>query len=191
MKANRIKNLLLAAIVSTSPCSAWATDRSDSTEQPKTNYSDLRTDAVSSRPVTPVANSVQPPNEAPSPTTAPRVEADSSKILTDSLPPSDSLGNSKPHTSFARKCLSVVTAACVGTPICVVRRSKYEEWYGVHGMIGDSDSKFKKVLAGAIWLPCALICGAGEAPFDAVANSLMYPAFSKDQMSKGKLIQNN
>ncbi len=90
-----------------------------------------------------------------------------------------------------KKIFSVATAFFIGTPVCVVRRSKYEEWYGVHGMIGDSDNKYKKVLAGTFWLPFAVITGTLEAPFDALGNGLMYPAFSKDQLSEGKLIQNN
>jgi hypothetical protein len=58
-------------------------------------------------------------------------------------------------------------------------------------MVGDSDSKSKKVLVGVFWFPFAVMCGTCEAPFDAAANGLMYPAFSKDQLSQGKLIQNN
>jgi len=93
--------------------------------------------------------------------------------------------------SLPKKVFSVATAFIVGTPVCVVRRTKYEEWYGVNGLIGNSNNKCKKVLARIIWFPCAVICGTGEAPFDALANGLMYPAFSKDQLSQGKLIQNN
>ena len=52
-------------------------------------------------------------------------------------------------SSLPKKAFSVATAFFIGTPVCVVRRSKYEEWYGVHGMVGDSESKCKKVLAGA------------------------------------------
>ena len=94
-------------------------------------------------------------------------------------------------STLPKKIFGVATALVIGTPVCVVRRSKYEEWYGVHGMIGDSDSKCKKVLAGTFWLPFAMITGTLEAPFDATTNSIMYPAFSKDQLSQGKLIQNN
>ncbi len=93
--------------------------------------------------------------------------------------------------TLPKKVFSIATALFVGTPVCIVRRTKYEEWYGVKGLIGDSNNKCKKLLAGIVWLPCAVICGTGEAPFDAVANGLMYPAFSKDQLSQGKLIQNN
>lgn len=110
-----------------------------------------------------------------------------------SAPISDLQKKTKPTSkcSFSKKLLSVATALFVGTPVCVVRRTKYEEWYGVHGMIGDSDNKYKKVLAGTCWLPFAVTCGTAEAPFDALTNGLMYSAFSKDQLSKGKLMQNN
>src|SRR5208282_6095028 len=53
--------------------------------------------------------------------------------------------------SLPKKIFSIATAFLVGTPVCVVRRSKYEQWYGVHGMIGDSESKCKKILAGTFW----------------------------------------
>jgi hypothetical protein len=92
---------------------------------------------------------------------------------------------------LAKKVFSVATALAIGTPVCIIRRTKYEEWYGVHGLIGNSNNKTKKVVAGVFWFPFALLCGTGEAPFDAVANGLMYPAFSKDQLSQGNLIQNN
>jgi hypothetical protein len=93
--------------------------------------------------------------------------------------------------TLSKKIFSIATAFFIGTPVCVVRRTKYEEWYGVHGMIGDSESKTKKVLAGTFWLPFAVVTGTAEAPFDALANGIMYPALSKDQLSQGKLIQNN
>jgi len=94
-------------------------------------------------------------------------------------------------STLPKKIYSIATAFVIGTPICVVRRTKYEEWYGVHGMIGDSESKGKKFLAGAFWFPFAIVTGTAEAPFDAITNGLMYPAFSKDQLSQGKLTQNN
>jgi hypothetical protein len=99
--------------------------------------------------------------------------------------------NSAGKASLPKKALSVATAFFVGTPVCIVRRTKYEEWYGVHSMVGDSDNKAKKVLAGMFWFPFAVVNGTAEAPFDAFANGLMYPAGSKDQQSRGKLIQNN
>jgi len=109
---------------------------------------------------------------------------------------SDGVANKQAQTvvkkaTLSKKIFGITTAFFIGTPVCVVRRSKYEEWYGVHGMIGDSESKTKKILAGAFWLPFAVVTGTAEAPFDAAANALMYPAFSKDQQSKGKLVQNN
>lgn len=94
-------------------------------------------------------------------------------------------------SSLPKKVFSVATALVIGTPVCIVRRTKYEEGYGVNGLIGNSDNKCKKVLARVFWSPCAVISGTLEAPFDAFANGLMYPAFSKDQLSQGKLIQNN
>ncbi len=105
-------------------------------------------------------------------------------------PPTDKTSYAT-KASLPKKVFSVATALVVGTPVCVVRRTKYEEWYGVNGLIGNSENKCKKVLARIFWFPCAVICGTGEAPFDALANGLMYPAFSKDQLSQGKLIQNN
>jgi hypothetical protein len=120
------------------------------------------------------------------------------KILFDgktiSTTPSNSLTptiNKTTKATLPKKVFSVATALVIGTPVCIVRRTKYEEWYGVNGMVGDSTNKCKKVLAGIFWLPWAVICGTGEAPFDAVANGLMYPAFTKDQLSQGKLVQNN
>ncbi len=107
-------------------------------------------------------------------------------VQTNAPPPSVTKKSTLP-----KKIFSVATAFFIGTPVCVVRRSKYEEWYGVHGMIGDSESKCKKVLASAFWLPFAVVTGTLEAPFDAVTNGAIYPAFSKDQLSQGKLIQNN
>ena len=94
---------------------------------------------------------------------------------------------------LGKKLISVVAAFCVGTPVCVVRRSKYEEKYAVNQMVGDTDKKFVKKLAAAFWLPFSIVDGTLEAPFDAAANGLMYSnkPFSKDQMSCGKLIQNN
>ncbi len=94
-------------------------------------------------------------------------------------------------SSLPKKVFSVATALLVGTPVCIVRRSKYEVWYGVNGMVGDSASKGKKVLAGIFWFPFAVVTGTCEAPFDALANGLMYPAFTHDQLSQGKLVQNN
>jgi hypothetical protein len=102
-----------------------------------------------------------------------------------------STSNSATKPSLSKKALSVVKACFVGTPVCIVRRTKYEEWYGVHSMVGDTDNKAKKILAGMFWFPCAVVSGTAEAPFDAAANALMYPAGSKDQQSRGKLIQNN
>lgn len=86
---------------------------------------------------------------------------------------------------------SIATAVVIGTPVCVVRRTKYEEWYGVNGMVGDSAGKGKRVAAGIFWFPFAVLTGICEAPVDALANGLMYPALSKDQLSQRKLIQNN
>jgi hypothetical protein len=94
-------------------------------------------------------------------------------------------------SSLPKKALSLASALVIGTPVCIVRRTKYEEWYAVHGFLGDTKSKFKKVLFGTVWFPFAAVCGTAEAPFDAFANGLMYPAFSKDQLSEGKLVQNN
>jgi hypothetical protein len=103
----------------------------------------------------------------------------------------ETTNSQRTKVSTPKKVFSVATALLVGTPVCVVRRTKYEERYGVNGLIGSSDSKCKKVLASVFWLPFAVVCGTAEAPFDALANGLMYPAFSKDQLSQGKLIQNN
>jgi hypothetical protein len=104
---------------------------------------------------------------------------------------SGSTGSPATKASPGKKLFSIIAATVIGTPVCMVRRTKYEESYGVKGMIGDSDRKASKLLAGVFWLPNAIVCGVAEAPFDAFANALMYPAFSKDQLSEGKLIQNN
>jgi hypothetical protein len=138
----------------------------------------------------PLASQTQPANSTnstsnmgePSPN-ATNTTQENSPTQVKSSPPTKS--------SLPKKVFSVAAALLVGTPVCIVRRTKYEEWYEVHGFVGDSDNKCKKILAAIVCFPYALICGTGEAPFDALANGLMYPAFSKDQLSQGKLIQNN
>jgi hypothetical protein len=97
------------------------------------------------------------------------------------------------HASLGKKAVSFLAGSIAGTPICIVRRSKYEEWYGVHSMVGESKHKFARAVASTFWLPFAICTGTIEAPFDATANALMYSSrpFSKDQFSLGKLQQNN
>jgi hypothetical protein len=126
----------------------------------------------------------QPQVATSNPAQAPLTTADASANT------SSSKGSSL-KSSPAKKFTSIVTAFAIGTPVCMVRRTKYEESYAVKHWVGNSKSKFTRILAGTFWLPGAIVCGCGEAPFDAFANALMYPAFSKDQISEGKLIQNN
>jgi len=118
-------------------------------------------------------------------------DANGSQAPSTSPPASTTPSVPGPKASLPKKVVSVASAIVIGTPVCMVRRTKYEEKYAIHGQLGDTDSKVKKAIFGTLWFPFAVVDGFAEAPFDAFANGIMYPAFSKDQMSEGKLKQNN
>jgi hypothetical protein len=193
MERRAFKYLFSVLIVVANLCPGWAKESGISTEQPE--------QAANSPPSPSSVNKVvRAASASDAIPTVERVSSDagateprtpSNQRVADSTIKANNASGSPAHASLPKKCLSTLAAAVIGTPVCVVRRTKYEEWYAAHGMVGDSDSKILKALAATFWFPFAAIDGTAEAPFDAVANGLMYPAFSQDQMSKGKLIQNN
>jgi hypothetical protein len=115
-----------------------------------------------------------------------------------SVQPATGSGNS-PATTTANTKVSMPTrlAGCiagtmVGIPVCVVRRSKFEDWYAAHNMVGDDGNKALRVTLKALWCPVAVITGVCEAPADGTMNAIRNSSkpFSKDQFSLGVLKQN-
>jgi len=96
------------------------------------------------------------------------------------------------NVPFHKKFVSFLAGTVVGVPVCMVRRSKYEDWYAVHGMVGDSDNKLARATLGTLWFPFAVVTGVCEAPFDGAINAFRNTdkPFSKDQFSLGELKQN-
>jgi hypothetical protein len=187
MTKNLYMSLLIACLVSMSVCPARA-DVAPSDES--THLREAMPSSANSEVESPQPAGGSTGAAAVMTSTGPK-EAGASNVRV-----ADASGASSPTSqagkaSLPKKAFSVATALLIGTPVCIVRRTKYEEWYAVHSMVGDSDNKAKKILAGVFWAPFAAISGTAEAPFDACANGLMYPAGSKDQQSRGKLIQNN
>jgi len=75
----------------------------------------------------------------------------------------------------------------------MVRRSKYEDWFAVNSMVGDSGGKFKRVTLKVLWGPFAVVTGVCESPIDGLINAVRNSdkPFSKDQFSLGELKQNH
>jgi|SRR5271156_1807860 len=84
---------------------------------------------------------------------------------------------------------SIVTGTIVGTPVCMLRCSVWEEKYATKGMVGDTDDKFLQTAAGTFWLPLGAMTGVCEAPFSALKRSYANSdkPFSKDQFSLGHI----
>lgn len=87
--------------------------------------------------------------------------------------------------SFPARVAGVVAGTFVGTPVCIVRKSIDEEKYGIQGIVGNTNSKMKKVAAGAFWLPFSVVTGFVESPVCAAVNSLRTndKPFSKSQFA--------
>ena len=85
-----------------------------------------------------------------------------------------------------------IAGTFVGIPVCMVRRSKFENWYAVHSMVGNTGNKAARVTLRVLWAPFAVITGVCEAPADGTVNAIRYSSkpFSKDQFSLGELKQN-
>lgn len=128
----------------------------------------------------------------PSLTTAtPTTQPASSPSATTTSAPSSSAAATK--VSMPKRLAGCLAGTFVGIPVCMVRRSKYEDWYAVHGMIGDSDNKFARITLGALWYPFAVVTGVCESPADGTINAVRNSSkpFSKDQFSLGVLKQNH
>ena len=176
-------------IVSTCIYPAWANDSSKSIVQTVPGTASNTSNRITNNEI---SNNAGNNTTTANYVTGDNHQSDASKpdaLHTNNLTPNNNGKTNK--TTLPKKAFSIATAFLIGTPVCIVRRTKYEERYTINNWVGEGAPKYEKVLAGIVWFPFAAICGTGEAPFDALANGLMYPAFSKDQLSAGKLIQNN
>ncbi len=92
-------------------------------------------------------------------------------------------------SALPMRVCSIVAGTVVGTPVCMVRCSIWEEKYATRGMVGDTDDKFLQVAAGTAWVPLGLLTGIPEAPFSALKRSYINSdkPFSKDQFSLGHI----
>jgi hypothetical protein len=107
--------------------------------------------------------------------------------------PSTSTQAKGEKVSMPTRIAGCVAGTFVGVPVCMVRRSKYENWFAVHGMIGDSDNKFARATLSTLWFPFAVVTGVCESPIDGLTNAVRNSSkpFSKDQFSLGELKQNH
>lgn len=114
------------------------------------------------------------------------VTASSPVLADESVATTSSLGPSSTPSAHKR-ILGAVIGTVIGTPICAVRRIAYNETYGVHGMVGNTDNRVAIVSAGAFWLPFSVVIGAVEAPCYSFKHSVCNTAkpFSKEQFSLG------
>jgi hypothetical protein len=123
------------------------------------------------------------PAFADTPTTAP----------TTTTAPSATKHKSSSGASFPVRVAGVIVGTLVGTPVCVVRKSIDEQKYAVQGMVGDTNSKLKRLVAGAIWLPLGIATGTVESPICAAVNSLREndKPFSKSQFAISDIKKDN
>jgi hypothetical protein len=124
---------------------------------------------------------------APAPSPASAVNAADDKTKTEAQEPKPA----GPKVPFTRRVISCVTGTAVGIPVCMVRRSKYEDLHAVKQMT-NTDNKVAKGALRAFWMPFAIVTGVCESPADGTINAIRNSSrpFSKDQMSLGELKQN-
>ncbi len=111
----------------------------------------------------------------------------SSVLADEPVASNNSNAKSASAASAPKRVLGTVIGTFVGTPICAVRRIAYNEKYGLHGMIGDTDNKLAIVSAGTFWLPFSVVIGVAEAPCYSFKHSICNndKPFSKEQFSLG------
>lgn len=91
------------------------------------------------------------------------------------------------EASITKKAAGVLLGAAVGMPVAVVRRTAIEDRDGVKGLVGDSDNKLAKGLAGTFWMPFSIVLGVLEGPLYGPGNSIrnVNRPFTKEQMGMG------
>lgn len=126
---------------------------------------------------TPASHAATPPLTSTSSPTSP-----STPVSTSTSPP-----RHVSDASITKKAAGVIVGATVGMPVAVVRRTAIEDRDGIKGLVGDSDNKLAKGLAGTFWMPFSIVLGVLEGPLYGPGNSVrnVNRPFTKEQMGMG------